>query len=305
MSSRELLRATCLVCSCLFATSVSAQDMQGQQGYPPAGYQQPYPQQQPAPQDQQQFPQQQQQPGYYPPAADGGYYPQQQGYPQQQQGYPQQGYPQQRGAPQPPLVSSVNGLVQLGAGLAVAPFSTLSMSANKDDAAAAAALPGGGGLPALQTTCCVTRYPFVLDGAYGVTDNILIGAQLQFHGRSESAGADTFKARELGITIAPKLDYQIMPSSRWNVFVGAMLGVTLDGKSYLRVKDSRTLFSAMARVGVRYFVLDHLSVDPTLALGGTFGSGTQSLDAPGGNSIKYSASGFMFAISLGLSLWIK
>lgn len=312
MSSRDLLRAAGLVAlglHVLFVTGVSAQDMQGQQGYAPNGYQQPYPQQQQGyapPPDQQQFQQQPQpQQGYYPPAADGGYYPQQQGYPPQQ-GYPQQeGYPQQQQqgyAPQQPLVSSVKSAIQLGAGFGLVPFSTLSMKADATDPPLPGAPPVGP-LPFVQTSCCVTRHPFFLAAGYGLSDNILLGAQLQFHSASESVS--DMKANATGLTIAPTLDYHFTPTSRWNPFLGISAGVTLDNKSYYKVKDSRLLFGGSLRAGMRYFVLDQLSVDPSIGFGALFGSGTQSYDAPGGNKFDYSVTSFHFAVNLGLSLWLK
>jgi hypothetical protein len=113
-------------------------------------------------------------------------------------------------------------------------------------------------------------------------------------------------AREFMFSIGPKLDYQLMPTSRWNPFIGAVANVTLASKSYYNTKDSRTIFGLLARAGLRYFVLDQLSFDPTLSVGAHFGSGSQGMDLPAGSTqLDYSLSGFDFALSMGISLWIK
>lgn len=98
-----------------------------QQGFPPQGYGQPYPQQPPgygSPQPQQGYPQPP--PGYGPPQP-------QQGYPQQPQGYgqPQQGYPQQQpGYGPPPTVQGFQPTM----------LATMPQTHPVDDAAAAAAM---------------------------------------------------------------------------------------------------------------------------------------------------------------------
>jgi hypothetical protein len=71
-------------------------------------------------------------------------------------------------------------------------------------------------------------------------------------------------------------------------------------------KDSKTLFGLALRGGVRVFVLDQLSIDPSVLIGYSFGSGTQKLEG-GVTPVEFenSVSGIQFAISLGLSLWLK
>jgi hypothetical protein len=139
-----------------------------------------------------------------------------------------------------------------------------------------------------------------------VSDNILLGAQVQLAGGSESVAGGAQPAREFAFSIGPKFDYQLAPTSRWNPFIGAIANVSLTSKSYYNTKDSRTIFGVLARAGMRYFVLDQLSIDPTLSVGGHFGSGSQAAEQPvGSNQLDYSVSGFDFAISMGLSLWIK
>src|SRR6202012_1394572 len=104
----------------------------------------------------------------------------------------------------------------------------------------------------------------------GLSDNILLGGQVQLAGGSESAGDNVYPARQFAFSIGPKFDYQLRPTSRWNPFIGAVANVTLASKSYYNAKDSRTIFGVLARAGFRYFVLDQLSIDPILSIGAHF-----------------------------------
>ena len=82
--------------------------------------------------------------------------------------------------------------------------------------------------------------------------------------------------KQFAFSFGPKLEYQFLPTSRWNPFLGAVLNIGIENKSFYGTKDSRTIFGILARAGMRYFVLDQLSIDPTIALGGHFGSGSQT-----------------------------
>src|SRR5688572_26159631 len=141
---------------------------QGQQGYPPAGYQ-PYPQGQPMPQ--QPMPQQPmlqqpmpQQPMPQQPMPPQGYYPQQQpgpevqgGYGYPQQGYaPNAGYPGYAAAPPPQLVSSVAGAIQIGAGISLLSFGSTALSPSTPSAPPAMMGMVPAAVPFI-TSCCAVK----------------------------------------------------------------------------------------------------------------------------------------------------
>lgn len=291
--------------SVVVAFAVSSQvSAQQQQAYPPAGYQpQPYPQQPAQPYPQQQAPLPPQEPGYYPPQQ-----PVAPGY-----GFPGNApnpaaYPAGYAPPPAPLVSSVNGAIQIGAGIGLVGFDSTSLSPSAPKAIPTT--PSMGMEPAITpptliTTCCVLKNPLLIEAGYGLSDQLLLGAQLQLLSGSESTSDPTQDLKQFAFSFGPKLDYHFMPTSRWNPFIGAVVNITLESKSFYMTKDSRTIFGVMARGGVRYFVLDQLSIDPTLAIGGHFGSGTQTPGQAPQAKIDYSLSGFQFAVSLGLSLWVK
>jgi hypothetical protein len=252
-----------------------------------AQYAQQYPQQQ------QQYPQQQQQ------------YPQQQ-YPQQQP-YPQQPYPQAPygaapgygpapGYPQPvaagasePLVSSVDGLIQLGIGTAL--FQHVGGALSPDS---------GPSISQSNTSWGIAKNPTTLEGGYGFLPNLVVGGLLQFGGNS----AATPKTSSFALAIGPKADYMFMPNSKLNPFAGVMLGIAYSSSSIgsALASQSQTDFIFMARGGMRWFMFDSVSLDPTLVIGGALGSATQTVNSLVGN---LSSSSFQVAFTLGLSVWLK
>lgn len=311
--------AVCIVCAGT-AAQVAAQGYQyaqEQQQYPQQQQYQQYPQQQYP----QQYPQQPMQgadeqqppPGYFPtPDAQGSYGYQQQYapnavYPQQQQGYDQ-------AAPQAePAVSSVKGAFQLSAGITLLQYQSVSMSQTGMNPSAMVDPAAAPGTPPVPTTAQglfgrTTSYPVHLEAGYGVSDNILIGALLQLASYGENleiAGAKS-PMTDFAFTIAPKFDYQFSPNSRLNPFVGAIASLTLHSKKYVNLEDSRTLFGVGARAGLRYFVLDQLSIDPVATLSFNFGSGTQKQQiVPTPVEFENSLSGFQFGLAMGVSLYIK
>lgn len=203
------------------------------------------------------------------------------------------------------MVTSVKGAIQISGGIALWQYSSMSLSPSNKPAATT--MPGvmDSTTPVVTPTCCGDKWPFSIEAAYGLSDNILLGGQVQLAGGSESAGDSVYHARQFAFSIGPKFDYQLIPTSRWNPFIGAVANVTLASKSYYNAKDSRTIFGLLARAGFRYFVLDQLSIDPILSIGAHFGSGSQNTDTPASNQMDYSLSGFDFALSMGISLWIK
>ena len=317
------LRFGCAVCLIWVASAAQAA---AQQGYPDQyAQQQQYPQQQqyqqyPQQQQYQQYPQQQgadqQQPppGYFPtPDAQGSYGYQQQYapnamYPQQQQ----QGY----GAPEAqtvPLVSSVKGAFQLSAGLSLLQYQNVSASqtginpAPVVDPAAPPGMPPAGA-PVQGLYGRTTSHPLHFEAGYGVTDSILVGAlfQLASYGETIEAYGGKTPMNDFAFTVAPKFDYQFSPSSRLNPFIGGVVSLTLHSKKYGAITTSNTLYGIAARAGLRYFVLDQVSLDPLVMLGFNFGSGTQKFEAvPTPIEFENSLSGFQFALAMGVSLYLK
>lgn len=318
------LRFGCAVCL-IWAASAAQAAAQGypeqyaqQQQYPQQQQYQQYPQQQQ--QQYQQYPQQQggeqQQPppGYFPtPDAQGSYGYQQQYAPnamypqQQQQGY---GAPEAQAAP---LVSSVKGAFQLSAGLSLLQYQSVSASQtgmNPPPIVDPAAPPGTPPVAAAAQAMYgrTTSHPLHLEVGYGVTDNILIGAlfQLASYGETIEANGGKTPMNDFSFTVAPKFDYQFSPSARLNPFVGALVSITLHSKKYTTLTNSNTLYGIAARAGLRYFVLDQLSIDPLVTLGLNFGSGKQKIEAmPTPIEFENSLSGFQFALAMGVSLYLK
>jgi hypothetical protein len=268
-----------------------------QQGFPAQAYpQQPVPQQPYAqPYPQQPLPQQS--------------YPPQQAYPAQQQfpqAYPQQpgaygyapGYPGQFAGPPPSaaLVSSVDGVLQFGVGSSIVQYVSTSFTLDPGDAKTSRSVTNWG----------FAENPFVLEGGYGLSSQLLLGGVIQLGGTSNSdmlpnATAPN-KISAFKFLLGPKLDYQFMPESKLNPFAGAVLGLGLDSRNEYGAKESRTVFTALVRGGVRYFVFDSVSIDPALNLGFTVGSGSLSSS---GVSVSASTSGFLIGLNVGVSFWLK
>jgi hypothetical protein len=311
----SILRSSCALGLMLTWPSASA----AAQSYAQQGYDQQYPQaQQQLPQPQPQYPQyppqqqyeqQQPPPGYFPtPDAQGAlnYTAPNGPYPDAQQ--------VQSAASNAQLVSSVAGAFQLSGGISLIQVNSLSM---KQDMMAASIPPvtmttppamvaAAAPVDPVVTTCCVVKHPLFVELGYGVSNNIVIGGLFQFASASESVNNGAIPAKDLIFSFAPKFDYQFSPTSRFNPFLGGALNVTYENKTYFGLKDSRMLFGLALRGGLRYFVLDGLSLDPVVSLGYGVGSGTQQNMAkqPNSNS-DYSVSNLHFAISMGMSIWLK
>lgn len=286
-----------------FAIPFTAAAQQG--GFPAGAYQQ-----------QQQYPQQQQQ-GF-------PQQPQQQGFPQQQ--YPQQQldpygqpYPQQPGygpAPQglgaagmpgmygEPMVSSVKGRLQLSLGTYFVRFTSMSQSFADNPTGDLSVSDLKWGFSGSS--------PVILEGGYGITDNIVIGGVLQLGGLSNTVEADMGGAKietsGLDLLIAPKFDYQFSPTAKVNPFVGGMLGIEVNSASAPggvggTTDDSQLNFTLLARGGLRCFLFDGLSIDPAIVFGFRIGSGTTKLGGAAAD-LDYSLSGFRLGLSVSMSGWL-
>jgi hypothetical protein len=273
--------------------------------YPPGTYQQaqpapyqptPYPQPQPAPSpvqpvqpmQPQPYPQPYPQPmGPQPSAADPGYGPPPPAYP---------GY----GPPPPPpdaLVSSVAGALQLNLGTYLVRYRSSSIDVdNNGGEFSQSSLKWGIGDEA----------PVTLEIGYGLTDNIVIGGLLQLGGTSDTQEAEATGAKAeastFGITLTPKFDYNFLPTSKINPFVGAALGFALSSSDSDGTEVSTTMFVAFARAGLRCFLFEGFSVDPALVFG--FGVGGGSQEAMGAKA-EYGQNASQIGLALSTSGWLK
>jgi len=266
--------------------------------YPPGTYQPqpaPYPQQQPGAFPQQQ-PMDQQQgypPGAYPSplAADpnaqyapGGYPP---GYV-----YGQQPAPLAQ-APQEQLLTSVEGALQLSMGTYFMRYTSSSFDYDSEmisDESVSDLLWG------LSEASTIT-----LEGAYGITDRLLVGGILQLGGTSGSRDPDVgeeAEASSFDLLIGPKAEFHFLPTSKFNPYAGGALAIA----SHSDDLYSRLMFNLQIRAGVRCFLTDSLSIDPALVF--AFGFGGGELDVSGFKS-DYSLSGFRIGLALNVSGWLR
>jgi hypothetical protein len=270
--------------------------------YAPGVYQQQPPQ--PAPYPQPQYPQQQAQPSPFAQQP----YPQpgaamQPGYGPPPTGLATAGYPGPGMYGAEPVVSSVEGLLQLSLGTYFVRYTSASLGFDNSAADLTRTDLNWG---------FSSSSPVILEGGYGITDKLIVGGVLQLGGVSSTNEAKMGGAKSetsgFDLLLAPKVDYQFMPTSKINPFVGGMLGVELNSASTTpmgattSVKDSTTNFTLLARGGLRCFVFDGLSIDPALVLGFRIGSGTIGAS---GTDLNYSTSGFRIGLSVSMSGWLK
>jgi hypothetical protein len=263
--------------------------------YPPGTYQ---PQPQPAP-----YPQPQPAP-----------YPQQ---PMQQEPYPPDGYPSPLAADpnapyapgayppgyvygaQEPLLSSVEGALQLSLGTYFMRYTSASTdydNAGLSDESVSELLWG------LSERSTVT-----LEGGYGVMERLLIGGVLQLGGTSGTRDPDVDGVPELetssfDLLIGPKAEFHFLPTSKFNPYAGAVLAVASHSEEQGELSSSYLMFNLQIRGGIRCFITDSLSIDPSLVFAFAFGGG--SLEAPMIES-DLSISGFRIGLALNVSGWLR
>jgi hypothetical protein len=205
--------------------------------------------------------------------------------------------------PGEPVVSSVEGLLQMSLGTYFVRYTSTSQSFENN---------GGDFSRSDLNWGFSSSSPVFLEGGYGITDKLIVGGVLQLGGVSSSSSADMGGAKTqssgLDLLIAPKADYQFLPTSKFNPFVGGMLGVEIASLSSTppgmpATDDSQTHFTLLARGGVRCFVFDGLSIDPALVLGFRLGSG--STNPAGTGDVNYSVSGFRFGLSVSMTGWLR
>jgi hypothetical protein len=278
-----------LIFTCVVPLSALAQ--QAPVAYPPGTYPQqpPYPPQQVQPG---QYPQQYPADPYAQPGAAPGYAP--------LGGYPP-GYPGGLAGVEP-LITSVAGLLQVSLGTYFLRYTSLSQSFDNN----------GGDFSRTDVNWGFSNgAPVILEGGYGLNDNMIVGGVLQLGGSSSTAEPDGGGAKRetssFDLMLAPKFDYQFMPASKFNPFVGGLLGLEIGSLSAtaagVTTDDSTTMFTLLARGGVRCFLFDGFSIDPALVVGFRLGGGSQKTgDTP---ELDYGLSGFRVGLSVGVSGWLR
>lgn len=197
-------------------------------------------------------------------------------------------------------VPGARGRLQLGLSAPLVRYSSFTRSGNNQPDQESSNVQWG-----------LLRAPFVELG-YGLSNVFVIGVAVQILGESiSSSGSEN---SSFGIFIGPKLDLQLDTPTRFKPFVGAALGLSHNSAENtpkvpgLTASNSQTTtFRMQARLGVRCFVTDDVSVD--LALAGGFDTGSSTLElqstpgVPTTTSTDFDASGSFFGLQLGTSIW--
>jgi hypothetical protein len=139
---------------------------------------------------------------------------------------------------------------------------------------------------------------------YGLGDSMVLGALVTLHGASSSSepeGGTESESSEFEFTLGPKFEYMFSAGQSVRPFLGAVVAVALAGAEQGSVETSLTGFQLAARGGLRAFLADGLSLDPSLLVGWVTASGDVDVGAA---STDVSASGFNVQVSLGLSGWL-
>jgi hypothetical protein len=146
---------------------------------------------------------------------------------------------------------------------------------------------------------------------YGLNESLVLGTFLQLAGSSQTTeydGGDSLDVDNFTLFLGPKLDYMFSPGGRVRPFVGAVAGImhvssTQESSVPIVPKQelSITAFQLQGRVGLRAFITDSLSIDPSFVLTWTTGSGDNDT---GNVSQDVDYSGVTFGLNLGLSGWV-
>ncbi|HKP61648.1 MAG TPA: outer membrane beta-barrel protein [Polyangiales bacterium] len=229
----------------------------------------------------------QQYPQQYPPPSAAPEYPPPVGYPP--------GYGGLAEAGGEPLVSSAAGALQFTLGTYIVRYrsESLSFDMNAGELSRSQVKWGFGDDAAV-----------LLEGGYGLNENMIVGGLLQIGGTSttEKIGEVETPISNFSLTLAPKFDYQFLPTSKFNPFVGGALGFSI-GSSTLAARDeSITAFVAYARAGVRCFLFDGFSVDPALVFGFGIGGGSQEAMT---NKLDFSLTRFQIGLAVSTSGWLR
>lgn len=286
------------VLSLLMLAAASSAAAQTAPQYPPPGtYPPPQPYAQP---QQQQPPPQQQQPypgdPYAQPTAAQGYGPPPEGY---------AGYSPLAGEVPPDMISSVAYKIHFSLGMNLVRYRATSISAENNGGEADRSSVNWGFSDAA---------PLQLEVGYGLTDQIVVGGVLQLGGDSETfevMNGGKQETSKFDFVLMPKIDYQFSPTSMFNPFAGAMLGIAISSQDTtvagVTQGESSTMFVMLARVGLRCFLTPGLSVDPALVVGFGVGGGSQELSGgpQPGAELGFGNTAFQVGLTVAISGWLE
>jgi len=219
---------------------------------------------------------------------------------------------------------SLNDTVQLSLSGSLLGYS--SLTSTPDPSTNTSSPPGAGSLSGLPPEQKVSTTSYGLPGSglgfglgVGLSDNVVLGAQLFFSGSKTTIGDSNSDGST--VQFLPRLEY-VVDDTGIRPFFAAVAGVghssatsssltVLDSESSTVSTDSSsTTFLFGGSVGVHGFLSDTLSIDPAFTVLGVSGSQTSTLSLPSSSSAmgsaeqKASVSGYQVLLSIGLSGWL-
>jgi hypothetical protein len=148
-----------------------------------------------------------------------------------------------------------------------------------------------------------------LELGYGITDMLVLGAFVRLGGETVTVapqlGGDTENS-DVGVLIGPKLDV-VFGTSRSEVRPFAGFAVALESTTVndedMGLETSLLGLNLQGRVGLHWFVMPAISVDPVFAF--AWGTANGEVDEiQGDDSLEVSGTGINVSAMLGLSAWI-
>jgi len=152
---------------------------------------------------------------------------------------------------------------------------------------------------------------FGFGAAYGVSDNVLIAAQLllasqTFESKTEVdgtfAGTNTSSTDLSTIALTPRLEYVFANASSVRPFIAGLLDIRATKVSSGEAETSRSTYGFGGGFGLHAFVSPNFSIDPLLSL--QIQSGSQ--DISGGDGVatqEMDLTGTLIALTVSLSGW--
>ncbi len=159
-----------------------------------------------------------------------------------------------------------------------------------------------------------------LDLGHGLGDNFVLGAFLALQGQAQSQNdritGRSFRHSEFSLVAGPRLDWLPLPASKVRPFIGVGAGIVRSNHS----DDSSTLstwadpgarpireespsgmsgWALVSRLGIRWFLNPHFSIDPAL-----FFDGSITSDDGDGTGYELRQTNLVFGLGIGGSGWI-
>jgi hypothetical protein len=215
----------------------------------------------------------------------------------------------------PARAQTTDGPLQLGVGTGLIDYTSSTIDVELADA-----LGGTTALHGSSLEWGVARGNRIdLEGGYGLGESLVLGGLLVLGGqsvRSDQVVDSRTRDSQLSLFVGPKLDFMLMPGESVRPFFGIAAGFThTNSRSELTNAQDDTTTTArqslsglelLGRVGLRWFPIQGLSIDPALVFGWATLSGSRRVGAVGPLSDDVDASGTQFAIGLdcAVSGWI-